>query len=537
MNHLQRINKKQAFAVSLVSATTLLSACKTSETPVEDPKFNHSTNVFAATDNWYANPVWSENAAAHGGEAIAHHNTAVWLHRIGEVEEIEAGEVPSIPWTEDGASPLQEMGLRDHLEAAEAQGNALVQLVINNAPGKECSFTVSYGELPASEYGMEVYQTQYIDRIAHILQDYPHIPIAIVLEPSSLTDLVKYSFDAPCMEVANDRSWGYTNAIRYTINTLSKFSNVHLYMDIGAANEFGWDADIKLISLFIHGVLNGFDDHLFAQAKQFAEAHEAGDGATGRYENIERIYTEPPKPERGDTSPPGYDKISGFASNLADYVPLEEPYLGDPLLPDGSNPLYSAYFYDWNPRFTELDYTHDWLEEFRSYSEKETQHLGVIIDTSRNGWGQAYSRLQDADITQDPDSVNEYRIDQREHRQNWCNVPGGLGKRPQAAPPNYPWVDAYVWVKQPGESDGISDPNFEVGFGPFSNNRRHEPMCDPHNLSTPGQRSESTAELNLGTDAMEDAPRVYQWFADGFTTYLENAWPPVCEGHNDQCEK
>ncbi len=40
---------------------------------------------------------------------------------------------------------------------------------------------------------------------------------------------------------------------------------------------------------------------------------------------------------------------------------------------------------------------------------------------------------------------------------NWCNPPGaGLGTRP-AADTGVPLLDAYLWVKVPGESDGQCD--------------------------------------------------------------------------------
>jgi cellulose 1,4-beta-cellobiosidase len=39
---------------------------------------------------------------------------------------------------------------------------------------------------------------------------------------------------------------------------------------------------------------------------------------------------------------------------------------------------------------------------------------------------------------------------------NWCNIKGaGLGERPQSSPA--PNVDAYLWIKVPGESDGTAD--------------------------------------------------------------------------------
>jgi endoglucanase len=61
-----------------------------------------------------------------------------------------------------------------------------------------------------------------------------------------------------------------------------------------------------------------------------------------------------------------------------------------------------------------------------------------VIDTSRNGQGP----WQPTATYPDP--------------QDWCNPPGrGLGPRPQGAPDgNFPQLDAYLWVKTPGQSDG-----------------------------------------------------------------------------------
>jgi endoglucanase len=61
-----------------------------------------------------------------------------------------------------------------------------------------------------------------------------------------------------------------------------------------------------------------------------------------------------------------------------------------------------------------------------------------VIDTSRNGQGP----WKPTATYPDP--------------QDWCNPPGrGLGPRPQGAPDgNFPELDAYLWVKTPGQSDG-----------------------------------------------------------------------------------
>jgi endoglucanase len=63
-----------------------------------------------------------------------------------------------------------------------------------------------------------------------------------------------------------------------------------------------------------------------------------------------------------------------------------------------------------------------------------TEHF--VVDTSRNGQGPWHPSVSYPDA------------------QDWCNPPGrGLGQRPTAAT-GAPLVDALLWVKVPGESDG-----------------------------------------------------------------------------------
>lgn len=529
----------------MISAALLAMSCggdksgdSSSSVPNNLP-FAHQDNVFAAVDRWYVNRWWSENAKHDGGDAIAQHNTGLWMGRIGDIETVAAGEIPDIWRVVDGTGPDNGYGLKDHFLEAENQGNALVQLVVYNAPGRDCADIVSFGELPASEYGMEVYRTHYIDRIAAVLEQFPHIPVAAIIEPESLYRLVLNRLDDPCLQVSNAKAWGYTNAVRYAVNSLSQFDNVHIYLDAGASNHVGWDDDLAMVSLFMHGVIAGFDG-LYDKAKTMAWDIEASEGALGRYEGAEEIYIEPPPFAENDPEPPGYGKIDGFITNLRDYVPLDEPHMGDPREPMGPNPLRSAWFYEWNPRIDEWTYSEDWLAALEEHGAT-IDGLGMLIDTSRNGWGQRMAALESVDPIQDPELVNDYRIDGREHRMNYCNQQGaGLGARPQANPDGKDWIDAYVWGKPPGESDGISigpdDPRWPVEPHEFLSWRHHDPMCDPENLSTPGQKSPATRELILGTGAMEDAPHVDRWFEAGIHSLMTNAWPVICEGKGDVCD-
>ncbi|GAA4183065.1 hypothetical protein GCM10022288_01930 [Gryllotalpicola kribbensis] len=76
----------------------------------------------------------------------------------------------------------------------------------------------------------------------------------------------------------------------------------------------------------------------------------------------------------------------------------------------------------------------------------------VVIDTSRNGAGpNDMSRYAAAPYNQSAATIATLRAS------NWCNPPGaGLGLTPTTKT-GRPLVDAYLWVKTPGESDGQCD--------------------------------------------------------------------------------
>ncbi len=77
-----------------------------------------------------------------------------------------------------------------------------------------------------------------------------------------------------------------------------------------------------------------------------------------------------------------------------------------------------------------------------------------IIDTSRNGTGPLdASKYAASPYNQSADVVSKLNAG------SWCNPPGaGLGLRPKANPKaDMPLLDAYLWIKIPGQSDGSCD--------------------------------------------------------------------------------
>jgi cellulose 1,4-beta-cellobiosidase len=151
------------------------------------------------------------------------------------------------------------------------------------------------------------------------------------------------------------------------------------------------------------------------------------------------------------------DKIRGFSTNVSNYNVVK----GD----DGTKLEPS------NPCPDELTYVEALSDSLASVG---ITNKGFIIDTSRDGRGGIRTRWG-----------------------SWCNVKGaGLGERPRAAPA--PHVDAYFWVKPPGESDGSSNPRAP----------RFDAMCG-------------------GADAAPDAPQAGEWFSSYFLTLAQNANPPL----------
>jgi cellulose 1,4-beta-cellobiosidase len=454
----------------------------------------HYENPFAGATRWYVNPKWAENARKDGGDQVAGYNTGIWLNRIADVEAFQ------------GQKPKDGMGLRDHLDAALAQGADLIQLVLYSLPGRNCSAELSLGELDSTNEGMDQYKHQYIDRITRILGEaqYASLRVVAVVEYDSLSNLAAYTDDEyypECGAVSYNKPWGYHEGIRYALTTLSALDNVHLYIDVSNSARLGWDLQFQNAVNLMVAVVQGGN---FAQLKQ---------GVSAPIPYTEHTLV-------GPTPAPGWGAINGFISNVADYVPLDEPFINPTAVLEGK-PLRSALFYDWNPTISEHAFGNQWLKAIRQ--QGAPARLGMLVDTGRNGWGGPKRPTQTAKANTIDQRVNASRIDQRPHRSSWCNQPGGLGERPIANPK--PGFHAYVWTKPPGESDGLSRADFEVD--PAFNNRKYDEMCDPQGSNHFAEDAPTTAGRGVATGAMDNALHPGRWFSAGFRTLLENAYPKL----------
>ncbi len=387
-------------------------------------------------------------------QIVAQTPTFVWLDRMA-----------AIP------SSATSTGLQAHLDNALAQQQAgtpiVAQFVVYDMPGRDCAALASNGEIPLTADGLNTYKTQYIDVIAGIMSQakYAGIRIVLVVEPDSLPNLVTNLNLQAC---ANANSTGiYVQATQYALNKLHAIPNVYTYLDIGHSGWLGWPSNAGPAVTMFTNVANG---------------------TTARLASVD-----------------------GFVSDTANDIPFKEPFMtGTQTI--NNQQLISANFFQFDPDIDEATYTADLWARFTQAGWPTT--LGFLTDTSRNGWGGPGRPTTASPSTDVNTFVNASKIDTRPHRGLWCNQSGaGLGAPPQAAPPGFPasHLDAFVWVKPPGDSDGASSliPNDEgKGF---------DRMCDPTFLT----------QYNVLSNALPNAPLSGHWFHAQFVQLVQNASPAV----------
>ncbi|WP_339276342.1 glycoside hydrolase family 6 protein [Paenibacillus sp. FSL W8-0426] len=396
----------------------------------------------------------SDTALKAKMETVKSYPTAVWVDRIAAIY--------------GGADNAGRKSVEQHLDAVLAQKQPGVPItatfVIYNLPGRDCHALASNGELPLTQAALQTYKTEYIDVLADIFADpkYQDIRIVAVIEPDSLPNLVTNLSTPACAQASSTGI--YEEGVQYAINKLHAIPNVYNYLDIGHSGWLGWDNNRT--------------------------------GAITLYTDV----------VQGTTS--GLNSVDGFITNTANTTPLHEPNLPNPDLNIGGQPIRSSDFYEWNPYFDETDFTAALYNGFVQAGWPSS--IGFLIDTSRNGWG-GPNRPSTASGSNINTYVDSGRVDRRDHRGNWCNNSGaGIGQPPQAAP-GAAHLDAYVWVKPPGESDGSSSaiPNDEgKGF---------DRMCDPTFVTRDG----------VLTGALPNAPISGHWFHDQFVMLVQNAFPVI----------
>ena len=439
---------------------------------------SHVTDPFTGS-TWYVNPDYTAEVATSASGAsgtlaaqmtsVGTQPTFIWLDHIGA---IYGGSDNA-----SGAGGTGRMSLAAQLQNAvsKASGSTpeIFPIVIYDLPDRDCDALASNGELSIANNGLSYYENAYINPIAQILTQYEHtnLRVVAVIEPDSLPNLVTNSSVANC--AAANSSGVYTSGIEYALNKLHAIPNVYDYMDIAHSAWLGWPSNMTpAVSLF----------------KQVASA-----------------------------TTDGVNSVDGFISDTANTIPVHEPYMTATETEDG-NPVDSVQYYSYDPYIDEFTYDQEMYSNLVSAGFPST--VGMLIDTSRDGWGDPTLRPTSAcpnnissSCTTTAAFVNASKIDERPFRGDWCNPENaGIGALPQANPDStFPNLYAYVWVKPPGESDGTYPAYSGTG----------DPHCDPNGTQTDGSGN------TYPTDAIPDSPPAGQWFPVEFQQLVQDAYPVI----------
>jgi endoglucanase len=214
-------------------------------------------------------------------------------------------------------------------------------------------------------------------------------------------------------------------------------------------------------------------------------------------------------------------QAQGFFVNVSNYQPTAElqdygTWISDciAMVTDSSNAYYnnpagcaSQYYPATQSDFSTWDLTTQWYAQNMGTAVATTH---FVIDTSRNGRG--------------PDSMQQYAgapYDQPASvistlaAGNWCNPPGsGLGLRPTAST-GVPLLDAYLWVKTPGQSDGQCD---------SAGGAR---AWDYTDYTQPGWPTTAAAQSLFDPLWATDDPAAGAWFGPQALQLVQLASPPL----------
>jgi endoglucanase len=313
---------------------------------------------------------------------------------------------PQAFWFTDGTPQNVRKEVRQ-ASALAAATRSVPTFVVYNVPGRDCSQYSSGGA------GSDAAYRQWIDGFAQGLT--PGQQVIVVVEPDGLANLPS---DCPAAYPGQDIAaitQGRIDDIRYAGEAVEKADPAALvYLDAGHS---AWHNVGEMTTRLERAGVTEFQGFSL-NVSNYQWTPNLDQYGTWISECI--AYTTVVTP--GDTANCGDQYWSGGPANNWTGVALDPQQQWSDTATDpeantsGINSRYESQLGDTEP----------------------TAHF--VVDTSRNGQGPWAPAVG----TNYPDP------------QTWCNPPGrGLGARPQARPTAaFPLVDAYLWIKTPGQSDG-----------------------------------------------------------------------------------
>jgi endoglucanase len=305
--------------------------------------------------------------------------------------------VPRAVWFTSGTPAQVRQQVRETMREAAAE-RALPVLVAYDIPGRDCAQYSAGGALDQADY------EAWIDGLANGIGTGKAI---VVLEPDALGNLPSNcGLSSAVYPFTDDERYA---ELQYAVAALERHRGVSVYLD---GTHSAWQSVGTITQRLLE-----------------ADVQDA----QGFFLNVSNYQ---PTPELVD-----------YGTWISDCIAM----VTDPANAFYNNPsaCASQYYPATQSDFSTWDLTTQWYSQNMGTAVASTH---FVVDTSRNGDG--------------PDSMQQYAAAPYDQPSsviaalasgNWCNPPGsGLGLRP-TTDTGVPLLDAFLWVKTPGQSDGQCD--------------------------------------------------------------------------------
>jgi endoglucanase len=320
---------------------------------------------------------------------------------------------PQAVWLTGGTPTEVAANVEKTLREATAE-RARAVFVLYNIPGRDCGGFSAGGAQTTPDY------EAWIDAIATAVGNRRAM---IILEPDGLANLPSDCGLDPTGQLTADR---YTQ-LSYAVDALEAQPGTRVYLDAGHSH---WQAVGTIASRLVRA---------------------------------------------------GLGRAQGFSLNVSNYQPTAPliqygTWIGECIsfANDASQGGWRLGHYDFcgsqyfpanADDYSTWHLTDDWYAQNLSAPPTDPPHF--VIDTSRNGQTHATNATTDATYaTESPGRMTQYGLAPYSQAPNtvtalaggdWCNPPGsGVGARPTSQTGS-PLVDAFLWIKTVGESDGPCD--------------------------------------------------------------------------------
>ncbi|MDK2761925.1 MAG: glycoside hydrolase family 6 protein [Sphingopyxis sp.] len=313
------------------------------------------------------------------------------LEGAAKDDAVRLSKIPSALWLAYGSPEVVEAKARDLVDRASAESQLPV-LVAYNIPYRDCALYSAGGAADGAAY---------LDWIRGIARGIGDRSAIVILEPDGLGVIPWHRTlggDVEgCRPAGQDESAAARRyeELRGAVAILSALPKVSIYLD-GTGSS--WLAPGEIASRLVKADV----------AK-----------VSGFFLNVSNFESD--------------DRVIPYARWVSDCIALVTRGLDPRACPS----QYSPATFDDQATWHATDAAYDRLFAQRRLKRDPARQKHAVIDTSRNGqgsWKPQAGKYRDAEV--------------------WCNPPGrGLGRLPSLDSGN-PYVDALLWIKVPGESDG-----------------------------------------------------------------------------------